>query len=392
MPSKTIKSLIADINNEDADGGGLWLPNIQRLFVWSEDQIERLFDSVVRQYPLPSMMLWKTKEALRHRKFIDQYYENIDLKTLYRPTTKKPKKLVLDGQQRLQSLYLGLKGSLDGRVLHFDLLGGEVLAPEDIRYRFSFLSSEEAKWPMVPFGSLIYSKQLAGEIAKDLVTEHGANISEEDLVKLTRNIERAKREFEVTEALLYQEIDGTDEDNQFVFEDIVEIFIRANSGGTKLSKSDLMFTLLTSNWETADIEMQEFLTEINGTQFEFDRDFVLKASLVVLNLGARYEVDKLRDEKLKSKITDVWEEITDAVRFTRDVLVSKTFIRSDKALTSYNALMPIIYFRYHFPDQWSNVRPIKGLSASCIAGRCFFGASRRINRQNHRRHPRAEGF
>ena len=103
-------------------------------------------------------------------------------------------------------------------------------AESPIRYRFSFLSSEEAKWPMVPFGSLIYSKKLAGEIAKDLVTEHGANISEEDLVKLTRNIERAKREFEVTEALLYQEIDGTDEDNQFVFEDIVEIFIRANSG------------------------------------------------------------------------------------------------------------------------------------------------------------------
>lgn len=53
--------MISDINNEESDGGGLWLPNIQRLFVWEEDQIERLFDSIMRQYPLPSMMIWKTK-------------------------------------------------------------------------------------------------------------------------------------------------------------------------------------------------------------------------------------------------------------------------------------------------------------------------------------------
>lgn len=373
MPSKTIKSMIADINNEDADGGGLWLPNIQRLFVWDEDQIERLFDSVIRQYPLPSMMIWKTKTELRHRRFISEYVENIDLKTLYRVPNKKMKRLVLDGQQRLQSFYLGLKGSIDGRALHMDVLSGKVKAPEDIRYRLSFKALDEAQWPWVRFSDLIYSRKLAGEIAGDVIQKSGVEVLPEDQKKAVRNIERAKREFEVAEALLYQEIDGTEEENQFTSDDIVEIFIRANDGGTPLSRSDLMFTLLTSDWSTADIEMQEFRTEINGTQFKFSRDFVLKTATTVLDYGARYEVEKLRNDNIKQEISEKWEDIAKSIRFVRDLLVSKTFIRSDKALPSYNALIPIIYFHYHFPDEWGNVRPIKDYLLRVLLAGAFSG-------------------
>lgn len=98
--------MVSDINNTDADGGGIWLPNIQRFFVWREDQMEKLFDSIMRQYPLPSLLVWKTKAEIRNRKFIDQYNEPIDLKSLYRPVTKKVKRLVLDGQQRMQTLFI----------------------------------------------------------------------------------------------------------------------------------------------------------------------------------------------------------------------------------------------------------------------------------------------
>ncbi len=353
MPSKTIKSFIADINNSDADGGGLWLPNIQRFFVWGEDQMERLYDSIMRQYPLPSLLIWKTKAELRNRRFIDQYNEPVDLKSLYRPVSKKPKRLVLDGQQRLQTLFIGLKGSLQGRTLHFDVLSGLPRHPEDIHFKFSFLAPETAGWPWVLFSDLIYTKKLAGEIAKDLLASRTVTLSDDDYTRLSRNIERAKREFEITEALIYQEIDSTDEDSNYAVEDVVEIFIRANAGGTKLSKSDLMFSLMTSDWHTADIEMYEFLSEINGEQFNFDRDFVLKAAMVLLDQGARYDVEKLRDNELRKRITKEWDGITQSIRFVRDFLSQKTFLRCDKALPSYLALIPLIYFRHHFPDGWN---------------------------------------
>ena len=173
---------------------------------------------------------------------------------------------------------------------------------------------------------------------------------------------------------MYHEIDGTDEDFTFPFEDIVEIFIRANYGGTKLSKSDLMFTLLLSECEVADIEMQELLSELNGDgQFEFSRDFVLKTSLSVLGFGARYEVETLRDERKRQQITDSWEKICNSIKFVRDVLVGKTYIRSGKALSSYNALIPIVYYHFHYAEQIGNVGPIRDYLLRVLLSGAFSG-------------------
>ena len=110
----------------------------------------------------------------------------------------------------------------------------------------------------------------------------------------------AKREIDQTEVIVYHQIDGTDEQKAHTFADVVEIFIRANSGGTTLNKSDLMFTLLTSEWEEADVEMEDFLTEINDNdRFNFNRDFVLKTAMSVLDQGAKYDVDKLRKPEVR---------------------------------------------------------------------------------------------
>lgn len=375
MPSNTIKKLVADINNSNSDGGGLWLPNIQRLFVWNEDQIERLFDSILRQYPLSSMMLWKTKDPIRHRKFIEHYHDKFDLKGLYQPDSKKLKRLVLDGQQRLQSLYMGLKGQIDGRTLHFDLLSGEAEGAEDVKFRFAFKKPDQATWPWVPLESLIYTKRLAEEVLMDIVKKHNVELEQKDRLRVTRNIARAKQEIEVTEAIIYQEIDGTDEDEPYSFDDIVEIFIRANSGGTKLSKSDLMFTLLTVHWDSADVEMDCFLEELNDhDRFGFNRDFVLKTAMTLLGKGAKYDVNKLRDEDVRKTITSHWSDITDSIKFVKDQIVEKTFIRSGKALTSYNALIPLIYFHYHYPDEWKNIRAIKDYLLRALLTGSFSGS------------------
>lgn len=63
----TIRKITKQLNEE------FWLPNIQRNFVWKEEQIERLFDSLMRDYPIGALLVWKTKTKIRHRKFIDFY-------------------------------------------------------------------------------------------------------------------------------------------------------------------------------------------------------------------------------------------------------------------------------------------------------------------------------
>ena len=118
--------------NDEESNGGFWLPNIQRPFVQREDQIERLFDSIMREYPISTLLVWRTKSPIRRRKFIDNYKYSLKLTDFYVPEDNKVKLLVLDGQQRLQSLFIGLKGSYEKRELFFDVLSGDIVPPEDI--------------------------------------------------------------------------------------------------------------------------------------------------------------------------------------------------------------------------------------------------------------------
>lgn len=354
---QTIRRIVSYLNDEESEGGGFWLPNIQRPFVWSEEQIARLFDSIMREYPISTLLVWKTKEAVKHRKFIDNYHVGIKLTDFYMPENSRPKMMVLDGQQRLQSLFIGLKGSYNGtgRELYFDILSGDVVAPEDIRYRFTFIEKDKATWPWVRFKDLIFiTNKLDIQIAQDIERRAPAPLTDDEKIKLQLNVARARQEFVNDDNITYQELDGIDNPDTYRVDDIVEIFIRANSGGTKLGKSDLLFSLLISSWEDADGEMEVLLEDLNDGGFDYDRDFVLKCCLTVLDKGARYDVAKFRDGQTKEEIIKNWDKIADAIKAVRDFVISKTYIRSDKALTSYLALIPLIYFRYHFPQQFAH--------------------------------------
>ena len=374
---RSFRKIVSYLNDEESEGGGFWLPNIQRPFVWSEDQIARLFDSIMREYPISTLLVWKTKEPIKHRAFIDNYHRDIKLTDFHKPENNHSKMMVLDGQQRLQSLYIGLKGSYSGtsRELYLDILSGELVSPEDIRYQFSFLEKSKAAWPWVRFKDIVFvTSKLDTQIAKEIKSLAPATLSIEDAEKIETNIGRARQEFVNNDNLTYQELDGIDNPNAYRIDDIVEIFIRANSGGTKLGKSDLLFSLLIASWDDADREIESLLEDLNQGGFDFDRDFILKACLTILGKGARYDVEKFRDGKTKHEIISNWEAIATSIKDVRDFVVSKTYIRSNKALPSYLALIPIIYYRYHYAKKFNvNTTLSEYLLRSLVTG--VFGGS-----------------
>lgn len=369
----TIRKVIRHLNNEDADGG-FWLPNIQRPFVWSEDQIQRLFDSIMRQYPISTLLVWKTTSEIKHRRFIDNWKGSLRLTDFYVPSNGKIKRLVLDGQQRLQSLFIGLRGSYEAKELYFDVLSGDLVVPEDIRYRFRFLESSQAQWPWMRFKDIVFSSLTPNKLVSDLEKRSPQPLDDGQKDRLDDNIGRARQEFCQDENIAYQELDSLDEPEAYREEDVVEIFIRANSGGTKLGKSDLLFSLLTSAWDDADLEMEELLDDLNKSGFAFDRDFVLKTCLSILGKGARYQVDKFRDGTTKEQIVARWKEISTAIRDVRDFVWDKTFIRHDKMLPSYLALIPLIYFRFHFPAQWDKAARMEEYLLRALAASVFGGS------------------
>lgn len=350
---ESIRRIVNYLNNPERDGG-FWLPNIQRNFVWNEDQIERLFDSIMREYPISTLLVWRTKSPIRRRKFIDIYSSSLKLDAFRVPEDNNIKLLVLDGQQRLQSLFIGLKGSYEKKELFFNILSGDPVSPEDIRYRFKFLESQKVGFPWIKFKDIAFGEELPNRIARSIVDQAQNSLTNEEIDRIEENVALAINQFNTVDFIAYQELDSVDNSKIYQEEDVVEIFIRANSGGTKLGKSDLLFSLLISSWEDADENLEELLGKLNGLGYEFTRDFILKTCLSLLDKGAQYEVSKFRDETTRKEIIAKWGEISKAIRDVRDFLYQNTFLRTDRALSSYLFLIPLIYFRYHFPVQWKS--------------------------------------
>lgn len=95
----TSKNLTVSYLVDQIDMGRLGLPELQRPFVWKDSKVRDLFDSMMRGYPIGYLMLWECPE-LENKKAIGTEPHNYDA----------PKEVIIDGQQRLTSLYAVMKG------------------------------------------------------------------------------------------------------------------------------------------------------------------------------------------------------------------------------------------------------------------------------------------
>ena len=374
--TQTIRKIVGFLNNADQEGG-FWLPNIQRPFVWREEKICRLFDSILREYPISTLLVWKTTSTIRRRKFIENWKDTLRLSDFYVPEDTHRKCLVLDGQQRLQSLFIALRGSYNGNELYFDILSGEIAAPDDVKYRFKFLRAS-AGFPWVKFKDLVFTMRRRRELLVDLESLADRRLTNDERDKIQDHLDIVDRTLKMDESITYQELDSIDNPDLYTEDDVVEVFIRANSGGTKLSKSDLLFSLLTASWEFANEQMEDLIESLNKHGFSFNRDFVLKTCLVLLGQGARYEVAKFRKPGIREGIEAQWDQIKRAIQDVLDYVRGKTFIQCDKALPTYLVLIPLVYVRFHFPEAWRNARDVDSYLLRCSLAGAFGGVPDRL--------------
>ena len=366
-----IRKIVQQLNQD------FWLPNIQRNFVWKEVQIERLFDSLMRDYPIGTLLVWKTKSDIKHRKFIDIYKNDTNFTDFYVPENDNCKLLVLDGQQRLQSLFIGLCGSYNGKELYFDLLSGANRAPEDVKYIFKFSKNIPKNTPSeiwIKLKDIVFKEEGVYSAHKNILDSLKHEITEEQKTKIGTNIDTVHQVFKTEERIVYQEFDSIDRPELYSDDDIVEIFIRANSGGTPLGKSDLLFSLLTSDWQEAEEKMVSLLGDLNQGGYAFTRDFVLKTCLTLLGTGASYKIEKFRKPEIRDRMMNEWDRMEDSIRAVKDFLYGNTYLRSEKSLKSYLTLIPVIYFRYHYADKWNDVRHLNNYILRTLLAGSFGGS------------------
>ncbi len=337
------------------------LPAIQREFVWKETQIERLFDSLMRDYPVGSFLFWDVNEEnsskYEYYEFIKHYHER-DFKHNPRYELERERNLVavLDGQQRLTSFYIGLKGSYASKIprkrwdndkafprkyLHLNLLN--TADGEDFEYVFKFLTEKRAKqkddnhfWFKVSDILQLRSDRISEFIIDNFhntVSREKARLASKILSKLSHVINEKE--------IIHPFIETDDE-----LDKVLNIFIRVNSAGTELSYSDLLLSIATAQWDeiNAREEITHFVDDINkiGSGFNFNKDFILKSCLVLSDIkDIAFKVDNFNSSNM-SKIEGKWVEIKHSIKLAVNLISYYGFNRD--YLPSNNAIIPIAYF------------------------------------------------
>ena len=356
----TIKEAIGHIHSNR-----YLLPAIQREFVWWPHQIERLFDSLMRGYPIGSFLFWRVDPETAKNYSFYQFITNYDQRKPHNPVHGAPStvpglRAVLDGQQRLTALNVGLHGSgrwklprlwwnnpraFPDRRLYLNLLAPRMENEEELSYKFSLLPEKEAKdrtrrndqehWYRV--GDI-----LAVEDAADLIdVVHDLRLADtREPQKMLNRLHRVVHSDGIVSA--YEEANQNPER-------VLNIFVRTNSGGTPLSYSDMLLSMAVAQWDKVDArkEIHALVDEIKniGRGFSFNHDFVLKACLMLGDSNSiRFKVENFRKSKIGT-LQDQWDRIRNTI--TETVELASSFGYSGQNLTSANSLLPIAYYLHH---------------------------------------------
>ncbi|WP_033619875.1 DUF262 domain-containing protein [Helicobacter pylori] len=325
----SIKNVIDELNVR------YFLPDIQREYVWlkkaDEKKIEQLFDSILRGYPIGSFLFWKlqkediaTSNEQDNNKLNFQLYRFITNYDERKPHNEKigieqirrdDLSIVLDGQQRLTSLYIGLKGTrtlkkknaktnnpnaYEEKRLYLNLKHQPNMDNPEDNYQFEF----HAKTPENDKEHWWFK---VGDI---LELENVWNYAEENGLKgeVLKLLEKLNKAFHDKPLISYFE------ETEKNLNKVLNIFIRVNSGGVKLSYSDLLMSILTASF-SSDIRkrMNELVDALKDKGFsKMEQDQVLKTCLLLIGKDTTFELRNFNKNNIK-EIEDNWEKITDSI-------------------------------------------------------------------------------
>jgi hypothetical protein len=340
------------------------LPSIQREFVWPSPKIELLFDSLMRGYPIGSFLFWQIKPEhltkFQFYRFMDKYHqrdykhnEPIEL------IGEKSRFAILDGQQRLTALNIGIKGwyaeklpyyrwnndyAYPKKKLYLNLMSEPKGDEDDKAYDLRMLSDQEAQYKDPNYWWFLVGQILQFETEQD-VFYHCVDkgLVNQNLKHPSKSLMRLWHVIKKEPVISY----FLEEEHNL--NKALKIFIRVNSAGTELSYSDMLLSIATAQWKELDAreEIYGLVDDLNNSTsetFNFSKDFVLKASLILSDIKTiEFRVDNFNRENMLL-IEQQWNDIVEALMITAKTLAAWGYNRD--TLVSHNAAIPLAYYIY----------------------------------------------
>jgi uncharacterized protein with ParB-like and HNH nuclease domain len=310
----------------------LFVPAFQREYVWKRQNAKDLISSLIQDYPTGTMLTWETN-----------YPPELKGDHKYDPR-QGAVKLILDGQQRITTLYMLMTGNIppyykpheilvDIRNLYVNV---ETLALE---YYKVIIMENDPLW--VNLTDIFQSKIRYRDVIDKLeAIQEGERISRERENKIDDNfraIERIKdREFQ--EQIIPPKAN---------IKEAIDIFYIVNASGVNLTDAELALAQISGYWPEARELFKAKLVELEKNGFEFKLDFIIYVLLGILhNMGSK--LDKLHGEENKENIQAAWKRLDeDVLDYVFNIMKSQAFIDHTKEVNSVYAFIPIIVYTYN---------------------------------------------
>ena len=352
--SISVKEVIENINTTT---NGWFLPAVQRPYVWgsryeSEKYICRLFDSILRGYPIGTLIVWNSDKEIPYREFIDNYTDGATAPHADSNSWKREDKwLVYDGQQRLQTLYSCLKYTLNNRVLTYNLFfdidnledseengfvfidKNTALVPGQIDMPSLFRQSEESK--------VKFRKDIKASLPKDLL-EDNEELFETAIDKLWDVFVRKD-----VKSLAYFPIEKSWSEDR-----VNDVFQRINTGGVPLSGADMLFfKIKKTSKEAHDYEekVQQISKQLEAvTQgYYFAPYTILQMANFIVKRAIRLDPDRVNEKELLEFI-EILPNLSKALSSFGKGFLSDIFsINNNSIVPRGGALFPLIMYAYN---------------------------------------------
>jgi|WetSurMetagenome_2_1015567.scaffolds.fasta_scaffold27034_3 uncharacterized protein with ParB-like and HNH nuclease domain len=348
---------VTDVVTE-IEQGKFVLPVIQRSLVWTEDKMELLFDTLLKGDSFGGVMVIEeekdTKPLFNYRPFTrDGYFiPSGQVKNL-----NQLQFFVIDGQQRLQTFYIGLKGTINGKNLYFDLFSDfnseyefkfekeENKLPKDFKER----KIKEPFWyPVKELFQRLKDTNEEDQVANEIIKKN-LIVDDDKKIHVTKNVKAFYKNTITAETIGISKVvinkfllgKSEDESARENRQRIVELFRRLNDAGTRLSSYDLVASILKGfEWEMEDFlnEMLEKYQDIGLTQ-----DNLIKLIFLLQ--------DNHNKEMASIEATDAEFAINNRERIKATINALKDFLRYSKTFKYYEdgnrSFIPLFFISYH---------------------------------------------
>jgi hypothetical protein len=310
---KKISEILTSIDNDEYT-----IPEFQRGYVWNSTQVKDFFRSLYLGYPSGSFLIWKTKDPSKIRG------EQKETNSIFHH-------LILDGQQRLTTIYTIFKGKTpewyEGVSLRTDLYFN--ISSEEFEYYMPKKMSNNSEWINV-------SNFLSNGGVTSFISTFKTMI-EEDRNYYMMNLETLNKLSAISDYGYYiKEITITELDK------VVEIFNLVNKTGTTLNESDLALAIITSNWPEIKDRFREAIDEYRKYNYDLSFQFLTRC-LNILTTGRGKYTSEI-SQVTKEEFEEAWKKLNKILPHLINVLRENAFIDSSEDYSSVYVLYVLVYY------------------------------------------------